>query len=191
MDHSTSDKVNAMSTSSSRLISLLEEYIDKFNEDSLDDRFKKLVHTALADESDPTVFSEIAANVWDKYSCVDVELVISILRRWSAIEPDSGSGDVVLRQLVCGGLSFHCGTQATKSLLEGRQAVTRRSAVDPSISSTKLVSVSSAVLCSSISSSKHSMGHPTGIFLNHNVNRQGSALLPHPPSRTLYSTAKL
>ena len=85
----TSDKVNAMNTPSSPLTRLLDDYVDKFGEDSLDDQFKKHILAALPDEDDPKVLGQIAADVWDKYSCVDVELVISILRRWSAIEPDS------------------------------------------------------------------------------------------------------
>lgn len=78
-----------MNTASLTLICLLDSYVDKLNEDSLNDECKNAVLAALADEENREVLSQIAADVWDKYSCVDVEVVISILRRWVAIEPDS------------------------------------------------------------------------------------------------------
>lgn len=78
-----------MNASPPPLIRLLDEYVEKFNEDRLDVQFKNVVLSVLPDEDSPAVFGQIAADAWDKYSCVDVELTISILRRWLAIEPDS------------------------------------------------------------------------------------------------------
>ena len=74
---------------SSQLITLLDQYITKFDSNQLDEQFKALVLAASEDETSPTVFKEISEKVYDKYYCVDVILMISILRRWLAIAPNS------------------------------------------------------------------------------------------------------
>ena len=78
-----------MNTPSRQLIRLLDDYVKEFNEERLDDRFTNAVLAALPGVNNPAVFGQIAADAWDKYSCVDVELMILILRQWLEIEPDS------------------------------------------------------------------------------------------------------
>ena len=71
------------------LLFLMDEYVDRFNDESLTDQVKERVRSAASREDNRSVFREIAVELWGKYSCVDVDLTITILRRWLAIEPNS------------------------------------------------------------------------------------------------------
>jgi hypothetical protein len=72
-----------------RLIDLLDEYSRRFETQGVDSALKERIATASAKESDADVFRRVSAAAWDKYSCIDVELMIALLRRWLVIAPDS------------------------------------------------------------------------------------------------------
>ena len=98
------------------LIQLLDEWVIRFEQGFLDDAFRERIQACVVVENDPHVFQQIAENMWDAYSCIDVEIMIEILRRWLALEPNSHSAKHHLGSyLLCHGPDWD---DEAKSLLE-------------------------------------------------------------------------
>jgi len=73
-----------------RLGQLLIKYADEFNQGAPPDpTLLEEVRNKLPEVSDPREFQRIASDLWDRFFCVDVDLMIEVLRRWLEIEPGS------------------------------------------------------------------------------------------------------
>lgn len=78
-----------MNARTSRLILLLDQYVDQHRTGTLDAATQRGLLDALDQESSSVVFQLIATDMWDRYSPVDVDVMIAILRKWIAVEPAS------------------------------------------------------------------------------------------------------
>jgi hypothetical protein len=72
----------------STIETLLDEYVSRLDS-GIDDRLVSRIIEAVSNEEMADTFHRIGAHVWDKYSVVNVDLMVGILRRWLALEPDS------------------------------------------------------------------------------------------------------
>ena|ERR1700730_8007294 len=72
-----------------RLLPLLDKYADEFNKGTPDPTLLDEVRRRLPEVRDSQEYQSIAGMAWDKYFCVDVDLMIALLRRWLEIEPGS------------------------------------------------------------------------------------------------------
>lgn len=73
-----------------RLVQLLDKYAEEFNKGNPPNpTLLAEVRRRLPEASDPEEFQLIASNAWDRHFCIDVELMITVLRRWLEIEPGS------------------------------------------------------------------------------------------------------
>ena len=71
------------------LLALLDEYVERFNAGTVDSFVKSAVLDALEKQASPEVFRVISIDIWEKYSVVDVNLAIQVLRKWLHLEPSS------------------------------------------------------------------------------------------------------
>jgi hypothetical protein len=79
------------------LVPLLDNYCETFDKVGIIDEVlvqKILTQVPLA--TDPEEFRLIASQLWDKYFCVDSDLMVCILRRWLEIEPQSREAKLAL-----------------------------------------------------------------------------------------------
>jgi len=71
-------------------VQLLDKYAEDFNAGkSPDPNLLLEVRGRLPEVTNPQQFRFIASNLWERYFCIDVELMIAVLRRWLEIEPGS------------------------------------------------------------------------------------------------------
>jgi hypothetical protein len=76
---------------------LLDEYSENFNKlGASDEALLKDILNQVPLTNDPEEFRLIANQVWDKYFCVDAEVMTKILRRWLEIQPHDKEARVAL-----------------------------------------------------------------------------------------------
>ncbi|MEZ5944623.1 MAG: hypothetical protein R3C18_24815 [Planctomycetaceae bacterium] len=78
-----------MSISKPALIAALDKYVRAFRWGSLSASLESEIRLLVTEESNATVFEQIVPGLWDRYLCVDVDLMIDILRRWLEVAPGS------------------------------------------------------------------------------------------------------
>jgi len=72
-----------------RLLDLLDAYAETFHQGSADDSLLTELDSLLLTLQDPGEFPIVWERAWDEYSCVPVDNMIRILRRWLEINPRS------------------------------------------------------------------------------------------------------
>ena len=71
-----------------RLVPLLDKYAQEFNTGNPPDPTLLVeARRRLPEVKDPQEFQFIASNLWERYFCIEVDLMIALLRRWLEIEP--------------------------------------------------------------------------------------------------------
>jgi hypothetical protein len=95
-------------TKAKGLAHLLDQYSENFYKlGASDEALLKDILNQVPLTNDPEEFRLIANQVWDKYFCVDAEVVAKILRRWLEIEPHNKEARVALANyLLAHGLDW-------------------------------------------------------------------------------------
>jgi len=76
---------------------LLDQYSDDFDKlGSSNETLVKDILNQVPLTNDSEELRLIAGQIWDKYFCVDPEVMIKILRRWLEIQPDNKEAKLAL-----------------------------------------------------------------------------------------------
>ncbi len=70
------------------LVALLDEYVVQFDTGTPTASLKEEVRKAALLERELETFQFVASAAWDKYFCVDPEVLIFVLRRWVELAPE-------------------------------------------------------------------------------------------------------
>ncbi len=71
------------------LAGLLTKYADGFAKNAADQALLEEVLRRLPQTNDPNELRWIADRAWDEYYCVDVDVMVPLLRRWLELDPNS------------------------------------------------------------------------------------------------------
>lgn len=79
------------------LVGLLDQYSETFEKlGTTDETLLKEILKIVPLTNDSEQFHWIASQVWDKYFCVDAEVMAKVLRRWFELQPHNKEARVAL-----------------------------------------------------------------------------------------------
>lgn len=85
-----------MSLAKPVLVAALDRYVRAIQWGSVPAKLESEIRSIALVEDDASVFKQIVPELWDRYFCVDVELMIVILRRWLEVDSESCEAKHVL-----------------------------------------------------------------------------------------------